>query len=193
MHDERYAAPVEASRRGAHRARPNPLTSVIPVIAGMAVVIIVVVGAFTLLGDRGSSSSQDPGGTTAGAQPSTSPTATGSATPSASSSAPAGSATGSAAAGDVDKTIELRVLNSISVSGLAKKYADQLKEDDWTVGSTGDSNQRNLATTRVYYGKASQKDSADAIVAALGFGEAKKSAGNAGTGITVVLGEDASS
>jgi hypothetical protein len=159
----------------------------------MAVVVIVVVGAFTLLGDRGSSSSGDPGGTTAGAQPSTSPTTTGSPAPSASSSTPAGSATGSAPAGEVDKTIELRVLNSISVSGLAKKYADQLKDDDWKVASTGDSNQRDLAKTRVYYGKTSQKDSADAIVAALGFGEVKKSAGNAGPGITIVLGEDASS
>jgi hypothetical protein len=107
-YDERYAAPVEASRRGAHRARPNPLTSVVPVIAGMAVVVLVVVGAFTLLGDRGASQ-----------------------------------------------------------------------------------NQRNLATTRVYYGKSSQKATADAIVAALGFGETKKSAANAGEGITIVLGEDA--
>ena len=191
-YDERYAAPVEASRRGAHRARPNPLTSVIPVIAGMAVVVLVVVGAFTLLGDRGGS--EDPG-TAAGAQPTTAPSASSSAAPSASASAPAAtgsaSADPSAAAGEVDKTIELRVLNSISVGGLAARYADKLKENDWVVGETGDANQRDLAVTRVYYGKTSQKGSADAIVAALGFGEAKKSAGNAGAGITIVLGEDA--
>ena len=183
-YDERYAAPVEASRRGAHRARPNPLTSVIPVIAGMAVVVLVVVGAFTLLGDRGGS--EDPG-TAAGAQPTTAP--------SASASAPAGSGSAtadpSAPAGEVDKTIELRVLNSISVGGLAARYADKLKENDWVVGETADANQRDLAVTRVYYGKSSQKATADALVVALGFGEAKKSAANAGAGITIVLGEDA--
>jgi hypothetical protein len=196
-YDERYAAPVEASRRGAHRARPNPLTSVIPVIAGMAVVVLVVVGAFTLLGDRGSSSGDE--GTTAGAQPSATSPAQSSAAPSASASAPAatGSADptgeGGADGADVDKTIELRVLNSISVSGLAKKYAEQLEGEDWKVGTTGDSNARNLAKTRVYYARTAQKPTADAIVTALGFGEAKKSAGNAGAGITVVLGQDADS
>ena len=186
-YDERYAAPVEASRRGAHRARPNPLTSVIPVIAGMAVVVLVVVGAFTLLGDRGGS--EDPG-TAAGAQPTTAPSASSSAAPSA--SAPAASSAGaSAPAAEVDKTIELRVLNSISVGGLAARYADKLKENDWVVGETADANQRDLAVTRVYYGKSSQKATADALVVALGFGEAKKSAANAGAGITIVLGEDA--
>ena len=188
-YDERYAAPVEASRRGAHRARPNPLTSVIPVIAGMAVVVLVVVGAFTLLGDRGGS--EDPG-TAAGAQPTTAPSASSSAAPSASASAPAASSAGaSAPAAEVDKTIELRVLNSISVGGLAARYADKLKENDWVVGETADANQRDLAVTRVYYGKSSQKATADALVVALGFGEAKKSAANAGAGITIVLGEDA--
>jgi hypothetical protein len=158
----------------------------------MAVVVLVVVGAFTLLGDRGGS--EEPGAT-AGAQPTTAPSNSASAGPSASASAPAasGSAGASAPAGEVDKTIELRVLNSISVSGLAARYSDQLEKDDWTVGDTGDANQRNLTTTRVYYGKTSQKATADALVVALGFGEAKKSTGNAGPGITIVLGEDADS
>jgi hypothetical protein len=188
-YDERYAAPVEASRRGAHRARPNPLTSVVPVIAGMAVVVLVVVGAFTLLGDRGGSA--DPGGTAAGAQPTSQPSASASAAPSASASA-APSASASAPAAEVDKTIELRVLNATATCGLAAKVSEQLEGDQWVIGDTGDSqNQRNLATTRVYYGKSSQKATADAIVAALGFGETKKSAANAGEGITIVLGEDA--
>jgi hypothetical protein len=192
-YDERYTAPVEASRRGAHRARPNPLTSVIPVLAGMAVVVLVVVGAFTLLGDRGGSG-DDSGPPAAGAQPSTQPSASTSATPSNGASAPAGSPSAdpsASAGGEVDKTIELRVLNSVSTSGLARKYATQLEADEWTVGETADSEQRNLETTRVYYAKTSQKPSADAIVALLGFGEVKKSAANAGDGITVVLGEDA--
>ena len=189
-YDERYAAPVEASRRGAHRARPNPLTSVIPVIAGMAVVVLVVVGAFTLLGDRGSPSSSS----NVGAEPTTSPSASASTAPSASASAPAGStgATASASAGgEVDKTIELRVLNSTSTAGLAKRFSETLGADGWTVGETGDSNQRGLGTTVVYYAKSSQKPTADAVVDKLGFGKTRKSAGNAGNGITVVLGADA--
>lgn len=184
-YDERYAAPVEASRRGAHRARPNPLTSIVPVIAGMAVVVLVVVGAFTLLGDRGS-----PDGSSVNAAPTSTPSASSSASPSASVSAPAGSASASAGA-DVDKTIELRVLNSTSTGGLAAKFSETLGGDGWTVGETGDANQRGLETSLVYYGKTSQKASAEAIVDKLGFGKVKKSAANAGDGITVVLGADA--
>jgi hypothetical protein len=185
-YDERYAAPVEASRRGAHRARPNPLTSVLPVVAGMAVVVLVVVGAFTLLGDRGADSNVN-------AAPTTQPSASSSAAPSASASSPA--ATTSAPADPsaaVDKTIELRVLNSTETGGLAAKFSEQLKTDDWTIGTTGDSNQRGLETTLVYYAKSSQKATADALVESLGFGKVKKSPGNAGsTGVTIVLGEDA--
>jgi hypothetical protein len=190
-YDERYAAPVEASRRGAHRARPNPLTSVIPVIAGMAVVVLVVVGAFTLLGGRGGS----PDSSNVAAAPTTQASASTSATPSASASAPASSGSASAdpsaAAGDVDKTIQLRVLNSTGTSGLAKKYSDQLGQASWVVAKTGDSNARGLQTTIVYYGKTSQKATADALVDKLGFGKSKKSAANAGDGITIVLGADA--
>jgi hypothetical protein len=185
-YDERYAAPVEASRRGAHRARPNPLTSIVPVIAGMAVVVLVVVGAFTLLGDRGS-----PDGSNVNAAPTTSPSASASSSPSASASAPAGSASATAGAAAVDKTIELQVLNSTNTGGLAAKHAQTLTTDGWTVADTDDSQQRGLETTLVYYGKSSQKASAQAIVDKLGFGKTKKSAANAGDGITVVLGVDA--
>ena len=185
-YDERYAAPVEASRRGAHRARPNPLTSIVPVIAGMVVVVLVVVGAFTLLGDRGS-----PGGSNVNAAPTTTPSASTSAGPSASASAPAGSASATPGAGAADKTIELRVLNSTETGGLAKKFGDTLAADGWTIAEKDDAKQRGLQTTLVYYGKSSQKASAQAIVDKLGFGKTKKSAANAGDGITVVLGADA--
>jgi hypothetical protein len=186
-YDERYAAPVEASRRGAHRARPNPLTSIVPVVAGMAVVVLVVVGAFTLLGGRGS-----PDSSTVGAAPTTSPSASTSTGPSTAPTTPAGSASSTASAGaDVDKTIALRVRNSTSTQGLAKKFSSTLTADGWTVAETGDANQRGLATTLVYYGKSSQKASAQAVVDTLGFGKVKKSAANAGDGITVVLGADA--
>jgi hypothetical protein len=188
-YDERYAAPVEASRRGAHRARPNPVASVVPVIAGVAVVVLVVVGAFVLLQRNNGSSGDNP--------PAAAPTATSgagaSATPSATAStAPSSSPTAGAGA-EADKSIELRVLSSVSVSGLAKTNADLLEEKGWTVGEVGNSNQRDLSVSRVYYAEADQKATAQAIVADLGFGETKKSVGNAGDGITVVLGQDAES
>jgi hypothetical protein len=151
----------------------------------MAVVVLVVVGAFTLLGDRGS-----PDGGNVNAAPTTTPSGSTAPSASASASAPAGSATESAGAG-ADKTIELRVLNSTETGGLAKKFSDTLKADGWTIAQTGDANQRGLATTLVYYGKTSQKASAQAIADKLGFGKTKKSAANAGDGITVVLGADA--
>src|SRR5215467_1449614 len=48
--EDRYTVPLEANRRGAHRARPNPLTGTLPVVAVAVVVIAVIAGAFVLLG-----------------------------------------------------------------------------------------------------------------------------------------------
>ena len=39
---DRFAAPLEANRRGAHRARPNPVLGFLPIVAVMALVGIVV-------------------------------------------------------------------------------------------------------------------------------------------------------
>jgi hypothetical protein len=188
--DERYAAPVEASRRGAHRARPNPLASALPVLAGMAVVVLVIVGAFALLSDRGTSS----GPSSVAAAPTTtpSPAASASATPSATASVvetPQPSVT--EPAGEVDKSAELVVLNSTGVSGLARKVGNDLTEKGWTVGESGNASTR-LSKTRIYYAENEQAATAEAIAAALGFGETKKSAARAEKGITVVLGRDAS-
>lgn len=190
--DERFAAPVEASRRGAHRARPNPLLGVLPVVAGTAIVVLVVVSAWAVFGRDTPSSSGS--GTVAAA---TETTPAGAATPSATQTTivaptttrPASSATSTA--GTVDKSIEIRVLNSISVTGLAKRVATKLTDAGWTATSGGNSSTRNLSETRVYYGSKSDKATAVAIVADLGFGSTKQSSSAAGSGITVVLGQDA--
>ena len=202
--DERYAAPVEASRRGAHRARPNPLTSALPVVAGVAVVLLVVVGAWAVLGNRsGSSGSGNP---PAAAQPSASaPASAGtevpvpSVTPSAGASTPAaGEPTPSAgesegAGGEVDRSHPMRVRSSVSVQGLAKEAAQALKDKGWTgITDVGNANARNLPATLVYYAGDDDKAAAEAVAEDLGYGKVKKSTSNAGDeGLTVVLGKDA--
>lgn len=190
--EERFAAPAEANRRGAHRARPNPLTSLIPVLAGAAVVVLVVIGAFTLLNSRGTTSgpSSAVAGAPTGTTPPTSKAST-AATPTATASAsqePVAST--SETGGEVDKDAELVVLNSTGVSGLAKKVAGDLEDEGWTVGETSNASGR-LTKTRVYYAKNDEAATAEAVATSLGFGEAKKSAAKAENGITVVLGSDA--
>lgn len=196
VYDDRYTAPVEASRRGAHRARPNPLTAVLPVVAGIVVVALVIGGTFALLRPSG----QDSGGNvaaaptadvpTGGAQPTGAPDGTPSAGDSGADSGdePSGGPTSRAT---VDKDSPIRVLNSVSVAGLAKRHARTLEGAGWTVGETGNSSQRNLTTTRVYYATTADAATAKAIVKALGFGEAVRSTAGARGGTTVVLGRDA--
>lgn len=197
---ERYGAPVEASRRGAHRARSAAVTTVFPVVAGLAVVTLVILGVFSLLGGD----PETPGRRAAVAAP----TATGSAAPTADpeagdppASAPSASADGGAgdgeaeeekgAAAEVDKDVPLVVLNSVSVNGLASRTKTALEGDDWTVTRTGDSIERNRDTTTVYYGDAEDEASAEAVVETLGFGRVLRSAEIARKGITIVLGQDA--
>ena len=199
--DDRSSAPVEASRRGAHRARPNPVTAVLPVMAAVAVVLLIVAGAYTLLKPADSTQSPTAAAPTAEAPPPSAPSAapspsgdggtgtepTESAQPSATEDADAGTG------GEVDRDVEVRVLNSIQAKGLAKRVADTLEDDGWTVGGTGNSVNRNLRTTKVYYATNTAEATAAAVVADLGYGAPSKNAQAAGDGITVVLGEDARS
>ncbi len=193
--DERYTASSEASRRGAHRSRPSALSAMLPLVAGAVLVALVVGGAWTFLTNRGS----DGGGSgSVAAAPTSTPAASASGKPSDTaadtratpSTTPDGTGSASASA-TVDEDAELVVLNSIRSQGLAARVAADLKDEGWTVARTGNSNQRNLETTRVYYAKSREQATADAVVDDLGFGEAVKSAGNAAAGITVVLGNDA--
>ena len=195
--DDRFTTPIEASRRGAHRARPKPVSAGLPIIAGIAVVLLVLGGAYTLLSPGSNSSPNvavaDPGDDT-GADPTTKASATkaGSAPAKTTDKADAASTTKAAAGGDVDRGIALKVLNSVSTSGLAKKVvAEKIEPKGWKVGSTGNSLNRNLDVTKIYYGKDANKDTADAMKADLGFGTVVKDTGVAGNGLVVVLGHDA--
>jgi hypothetical protein len=199
--DDRFTTPIEASRRGAHRARPKPVSAGLPIIAGIAVVLLVLGGTYTLLSPNGSSKASpnvaaaDPGDDDSGADPTTKATATKAGSAPAKTTGKADSAPTSKAAapgGDVDRGIALKVLNSVSTSGLAKKVvAEKIEPKGWKVASTGNSLNRNLDVTKIYYGKDANKATADAMKTDLGFGTVVKDTGVAGSGLVVVLGHDA--
>lgn len=209
-YDERYAAmPIEASRRGAHRAKPNPFVGVLPVIGVLIVVVAVVLMAYKLFG--GGSGSSD----AALDQPSTRPSAAVSqgagqsvaATPSAGASqgsqpgastpasapAPSASAQASTATtGKVDKTLVINYFNGSSpqVPGLSRKAASKITGAGWKQGSVEAWTGEPLTQTTVFYAKPSQKATAEAIVKLLGVGVAQQDATVAAKGVTVVVAND---
>jgi hypothetical protein len=84
------------------------------------------------------------------------------------------------------------VLNSVAVQGLAARVKASLEADGWTVSRTGNSSQRGLTVTKVYYGRSGLRSTAKAVVSDLQFGTAVLDAGVAGnSSIFVVLGQDA--
>lgn len=196
--DERMSAPAEASRRGAHRARPRAIPTGLPIVAGLVVILLVVGVSYYVLGR-----SSDSAARMSGAEDDV-PAATASASPSASpSGSPSGSATGSATptsaaasptrrAAVVNKNARVSVLNSVPVQGLAARVRANLAADGWNVVSTGNAGQRNLATTTVYYRTAGMRATARKLVKDLQFGQARANPSAPGsTAIVVVLGQDA--
>ena len=203
--DDRFTTPVEASRRGAHRARPKAVTAGLPVLAGLAVVLIVLGGTFFVLHGNGSSpsTSGDLAGASTGSTAKATPKAGTAKTPAAQTqTTPASAPTSPAAQSDggttttsgstsVDHGINLVVLNSITVQGLAKKVQAKIEPDGWKVQRTGNSTNRNLVTTKIYYGKTSTKVTADALQKDLGYGVVVQDSAVAVKGLVVVLGQDA--
>lgn len=188
--DERMSAPAEASRRGAHRARPRAVPTGLPIVAGMAVILLVVAASYVVL-TSGRSSNPN----IAGAEGDV-PSASASVSPSASQSAatPTPSATPSPTrrAAVVNRNAKLSVLNSVPVQGLAARVRANLAAEGWSVVSTGNAAQRNLATTTVYYRTAAMRATARKVVRDLQFGRAQANASAPGSAaIVVVLGRDA--
>jgi cytoskeletal protein RodZ len=199
--DERSAGQAEASRRGAHRARTKPLVAGLPVLAGVLIVLAAAGGAWTVFGSGDTKDSSS----VVGAVPADSEPTSGATVPSAASSSaaqptepaqssPADATTGSTtnpASQTVDRTVSLVILNSVPVQGLARRVSTNLAPDGWTVARTDNSKQKNLSTTRVYYGSKSLKATAQALVKDLGFGSIAPDAQVAKSGLVVVLGQDA--
>ncbi len=198
-YDERLVVPLEASRRGAHRARVNALVAALPLLAVVVVVAAVIGVAYTLfLKPSATSTSSDtaapPLPTVSSRPPAASSPATarstngGAAGTTASTSASAG--TTSAA---VNKSVSFTVYNGSvgPVNGLGRKAVAALKSDGWTGASVivGPAPVTTNAT-RVYYAGSEQKATAAAIVTSLGVGSTRLNSGIAVNGIVVVVGND---
>ncbi|NLT54701.1 MAG: hypothetical protein GXX79_09060 [Actinomycetales bacterium] len=185
--DDRYS-PIEATRRGAHRARPTPAAAVAPVVAVVAVVAVVLVGLWALVGSLGG---QDSGG-----DPEAGPSASQPATPSdRPSQTPQQSQSPTESTEQqqpqVDRSLTVKVLNNTSTAGLAKKAADQLKAAGWTIGEV--TNHRPLGSvpqTTVYYATMAQRATAQAVAADLGTRTVQRSPTLAGNGLTAILASD---
>jgi LytR cell envelope-related transcriptional attenuator len=206
MHDDRSTGASEASRRGAHRARTKALSAGLPVLAGIAVILLVVGGIYVVLGNRGGSPSSDdttvaaeptPTDTLPSADATTGPSAETPATsaaaqPSRSRTTPADPGTGPAGStGNVDKSISVVVLNSTGVKGLAARGESALTTKGWNVTRTGNSINKGLSTTKIYYGDADNEETAQAVQSDLGYGQVFQDSSVTRTGVTVVLGHDA--
>jgi len=195
-YDERLVVPLEASRRGAHRARVNPLMGVLPVLAVVVVVAAVIGVAYTLFlrGSNGTDDTANGTGPTATAPANTKPAATTS-PGSASSTTPATSpsASQSAPAATVNKATAFSVYNGSTpaVNGLGAKAQTALAAAGWTKANLVKGKAPvQSTTTHAYYAEDSQRGTAEAIVKSLGVGSAKLSTSIAGSGIVVVVGND---
>jgi len=206
--DPAAAIPIEASRRGAHRARPNPWFGVLPAVAVAVVVLAVAVLTYTLFGRGDASSSSTAqgsstpaaaatvagGGTGAGAA-TPAPTATAgqvNPAPATSPSAAAAPSSQPAATGGVDTTVTLRFFNGTrpNVQGVSRLASEKFTALGWKVGPYASWTGPAVTQTTVYYGKAEQKATAQTIAATLGVGTVKLSAARAGKGIIIVVSND---
>lgn len=182
---------ADATRRGAHRARPTPLMAALPAVAVVVVVVMVAVGVYTLLG--GGSDTESDGTDSAVAGSTLSPSPSGEVSPSAEAS-PSEEPTVEETTEDkpkADKTLEITVLNNTSTSGLAAQGAAKLEAKGWNVVGTGNHTpQGSVATTTVFYGNPDFEVTAQAVSKLLGVGGISQSSEIAGDGIAVVLAGD---
>jgi hypothetical protein len=188
-------------RRGAHRARPNPVLAVVPVLLVVVAVVAVVVGAMTLLGGGDSASTAAAPGPAA-----TEPAEGGTAAPEetgapAETSAPEASepessepaATESAPAeteppGEVDTAAEVTVLNGTTTSGLAGGATERLRGEGWTVPVADNYRGEETYPTTVFYPDEELAATAEAVAEDLGGAQTQLS--DEFDVLTVVLGED---
>jgi hypothetical protein len=156
-----------------------------PIGAVVLVVLVVLVGSWTLVGKLG-------GGSDSGAA--SDPAATKSAAPTTGQKPQETQQTESPAATTteprVDRSAPVRVLNNTATAGLAKRAADKLKNSGWTIAEVGDHKPRgSVAATTVYYADAAQQATAQAVADVVG-AQTEQSQTLASSGITVVLAAD---
>jgi len=174
-------------RRGAHRARPNPLVAVVPLVLVTVAVVAIIVAAMTMLGGSRTPSAGVPGGgpdvpsqSVTGDEPQPSQTTSESAPPSPSPSAEPEPT--------VDLSLPVSVLNGTTTSGLAAAATEVLTAAGYNVVSTDNFDGDTLPTT-VYYSTEDALGTAEAIAQELGAGQTELD-DSRGEGVVVVLGDD---
>jgi hypothetical protein len=181
--DERFAVPIEASRRGAHRARVSPVMAALPIVAVVAVVVGAIALVYVFFNGLGGS------GTTSEA---TATATTGAPAASGSQAAPGTASTSPSASGTVNKKIPVAVYNGTnpSVTGLARKAAGKLTAEGFTLGTVAPWTGSPVTETTIFIGSEEQRPTAEAIAAVFGKGVVSVSSVKAGVGITVVVSND---
>lgn len=176
-------------RRGAHRAKPNPLVAVVPLVLVTVAVAAIIVGAMTMLGGTQTPSAGVPGADVE--VPSQS--ATGAVPPAepGPSQAPSESVPPTPPAEPeptLDLSVPVSVLNGTSTSGLAAAATEALTAAGYNVVSTDNFDGEPPPTT-VYYSTDDAVGTAEAIAAELGAGQTELD-DSRGEGVVVVLGDD---
>jgi hypothetical protein len=194
-YDERLVVPLEASRRGAHRARTNPLVAALPLLVVVIVVAAVIGVAYALFlkPSGGDSSANDPltSPTAPGATSAPSATTQSSATASKSASASSSSASSTPAA-TVNKNIAITVYNGTGIKRLASRVSNALTSAGYpkakfTTLKWGSS----PSQTTVFYSKDGQAATAEAVAKDLKVAKAEKTTKSTNGGLAVVTAADA--
>lgn len=183
---------IEASRRGAHRARPSAVLAVLPALAVIAILAALGVLVYTMLLKPLTSST---GGveTVGGASASATAGAAGSAKVSASAGATAGSSASASAGASAaaDPSVVANFYNATTVKGLSRKAAAQAQAAGWRVGAIQTWAGPAVTGTTIYVATSQLQASGEAMAKALGAGVVKVSASKAGKGnMSVVVGSD---
>jgi hypothetical protein len=187
-YDERYVVPLDASRRGAHRARVNPVMAALPVVAVAGIVVGAIALVYVVFGslDKGTDAAAPPAPSTGAA---TSTTAAASPSPSGGGASRTVSPTASALSGTVDKSTPIAVFNGSGTAGLGRVGGERLRTAGFSIGEPATWNGASLRTTTVFYADAQHRATALAVVKVLGRGVTRLS-NNQGAGVTVVIGRD---
>ncbi|ARD41101.1 LytR C-terminal domain-containing protein [Actinomyces gaoshouyii] len=185
--DGRGAGPAPI---GVHRAELPAWRSWVSLLAVLILVPILAWGAVKLLGHSSNNSASTAGTTTATPADTGAPAPGGSATPSDG----AGDASASAApTGEADMSTGITLYNGTSIQGLAGRTGERLTAAGYTQVnvSPGAYTVEQPTKTTVYYNSAEQAATAQAVVAALGGGEAVEDPGQAQSNpIVIILRED---
>jgi hypothetical protein len=192
-YDDRLVVPLEASRRGAHRARTNPLVAALPLLVVVIVVAAVIGVAYALFLKPSSettagdalTSPTGPGATSAPSA--TQPSATASKSASASSSSPS-----SSPAATVNKSLPITVYNGTGIRGLASRVSNALTAAGYSKARFTTSKWRTSPSqTTVFYAKDSQAATAAAVAKALKVAKSEKTSESTDGGLAVVTAADA--